>query len=61
MYDRKFMERTQSSKNKKKARQMACMDLLKSLYLEYPEVWMLYKHLKEEKRLVIAAVDEPKD
>lgn len=61
MYDRKFMERTQSSKNKKKARQMACMDLLKSLYLEYPEVWMLYKHLKEEKRLVIAAVDESKD
>lgn len=55
------MERTQSSKNKKKARQMACMDLLKSLYLEYPEVWMLYKHIKEEKRLVIAAVDEPKD
>ncbi len=56
-----FMERTQCSKNKKKARQLACMDLLKSLYLEYPEVWMIYKHLKEEKKLVIAPLEEEKD
>jgi len=49
-----FLERTQVCKNKRKARQLACMDLLKSLYLLYPEVWMLYKHLKEEKKLVIA-------
>jgi hypothetical protein len=37
------------------------MDLLKTLYLEYPEVWMLYKHLKEEKKLVIAPLEEEKD
>ena len=56
-----FMERTQRSKNKKKARQLACMDLLKSLYLEYPEVWMIYKHVKEQKKLVIAPLEEEKD
>jgi hypothetical protein len=37
------------------------MDLLKSLYLEYPETWMRYKHLKEEKKLTIAPMEEPKD
>ena len=56
-----FMERTQCSNNKKKARQLACMDLLKSLYLEYPEVWMIYKHLKEEKKLVMPPLEEGKD
>jgi hypothetical protein len=59
--DRKLLERTQTSRNKKKARQLACMDLLKSLYLEYPETWMRYKHLKEEKKLTIAPMEEPKD
>jgi hypothetical protein len=56
-----FMERIQCSKNKRKARQLACMDLLKSLYLEYPEVWMMYQHLKEEKKLVIPPLEEEKD
>jgi hypothetical protein len=56
-----FMEKTQCSRNKKKARQLACMDLLKSLYLQYPEVWMIYKHLKEEKKLVIPPLEEEKD
>ena len=56
-----YLQKTQTSKNKRKARQLACMDLLKSLYLEYPEVWMLYKHLKEEKKLVIAPLEEEKD
>jgi hypothetical protein len=37
------------------------MDLLKSLYLEYPELWMIYKHLKAEKKLVIPSVKVEKD
>ncbi len=37
------------------------MDLLKSLYLQYPEVWITYKHLREEKKLVIPPMDAQKD
>ena len=56
-----FMEKTQCSRNKKKARQLACMDLLKSLYLQYPEVWMSYKIYSEYKGLRLPPSNKKKD